>query len=265
MSDELLRIRDWDAIYENNRSREYKKLNWVPIPNRMDGDGYTELVDHPNGAAHFGAWIAIVQVASRSNPRGCLVRDGGRPHDAASLARITRLPVDIFREAIPRLLASIGWLKVVPPADVPQDAAETSQDAAGFSQFKYAEQNRTELNRTEIQNTCASGDARLGDSGSVPFVDERPFETTEPEALSSGEPKPDPQQERRRLDSGRMLGFRNGGMPTGSREAGRRRAMRSASVCRRRPASIGSWKLLGNSRRRCSAGNPRTGRTAQPG
>ncbi len=65
MPDEFLRICDWDTLYENNRTRGYKKLNWVPIPNRMDGDGYTELVDHPNGAAHLGAWIAIVQVASR--------------------------------------------------------------------------------------------------------------------------------------------------------------------------------------------------------
>jgi hypothetical protein len=52
LSEGLLRVRDWDAVYENNRSREYKKLKWVPIPNRMDGDGYTELVDHQNGAAH---------------------------------------------------------------------------------------------------------------------------------------------------------------------------------------------------------------------
>ena len=56
MSEEVLRVRDWDALYENNRTRGYKRLGWVPIPNRMDGDGYTELVDHENGAAHLGAW-----------------------------------------------------------------------------------------------------------------------------------------------------------------------------------------------------------------
>ena len=56
MSEEVLRVRDWDALYENNRTRGDKRLGWVPIPNRMDGDGYTELVDHENGAAHLGAW-----------------------------------------------------------------------------------------------------------------------------------------------------------------------------------------------------------------
>jgi hypothetical protein len=124
MPEEVLGVRDWDALYENNRTRGYKRLAWVPIPNRMDGDGYTELVDHENGAAHLGAWIAIVQVASRCEPRGVLMRDGGRPHDAASLARISRLPVEVFREVLPRLL-NIGWLAVLG-----QNAAEIRQDAA---------------------------------------------------------------------------------------------------------------------------------------
>jgi hypothetical protein len=35
----------------------------------MDGDGYTELVDHDDGAAHLGAWCAIVQIASKCDPR----------------------------------------------------------------------------------------------------------------------------------------------------------------------------------------------------
>jgi hypothetical protein len=52
------------------------------------------------------------------------MRDGGRPHDAASMARISRLPVEVFREVLPRLL-SIGWLAVLG-----QDAAEILQDAA---------------------------------------------------------------------------------------------------------------------------------------
>jgi hypothetical protein len=53
------RVKDWSKIYENNRTRELKRMDWVPIPNKMDGDGFTELVDHPNGAAHLGAWLAL--------------------------------------------------------------------------------------------------------------------------------------------------------------------------------------------------------------
>jgi hypothetical protein len=113
-----LQVKDWDQLYENNRTRKLKRMDWVPVPNRHDGDGYTELVDSPNGAARLGAWLAILQVASRCDPRGTLVRESGRTvphgcasmaHTAESLARITRLPVAAFEDAIPKLI-EIGWL-----------------------------------------------------------------------------------------------------------------------------------------------------------
>src|SRR5689334_14443931 len=97
------RIRDWGKHFENNRTRELKDMRFVILPNKHDGDGYTELLDHKNGASHYGAWVAIVQVASKCEPRGTLLRDGDRPHDSTSLARLTRLPKSVFDEAIPRL------------------------------------------------------------------------------------------------------------------------------------------------------------------
>ena len=122
----LLKIRDWEHHFENNRTRELKSLGWVPLPNRQDGDGYTELLDHKDGASHYGAWVAIVQVASRCDPRGTLLRDGRTSlhcskiaHDSASLSRMTRIPKHILQAAIERLI-SIGWL----------EAVETETDAA---------------------------------------------------------------------------------------------------------------------------------------
>lgn len=106
----LYRICDWDKHFENARSRTLKSLPWVRMPTKQDGDGYTELVSHADGAAHFGGWCAIVQVAARCHPRGTLVRAGGIPHDAPSLARMTRLPADLFESLLPRL-AAIGWLE----------------------------------------------------------------------------------------------------------------------------------------------------------
>ncbi len=103
-----LRIRNWNDLYENNRTRDLKNLNWVPIPNRMDGDSYTELVDHPSAAAHYGAWIAMVSIASRQEPRGVLPREGaGIPQ---ALARISRLPASLFEELIPRLI-QMKWIE----------------------------------------------------------------------------------------------------------------------------------------------------------
>jgi hypothetical protein len=116
----MIEIVGWDKNYENNRTRDMVKMQWVPIPNRLDGDGYTELVSHPNGPAHFGAWCALLAVASRCGKRGTLLRDGGQPHDEASLERITRIPAETWRAALPRLV-TIGWITGY---EIPQEGAE---------------------------------------------------------------------------------------------------------------------------------------------
>ena len=110
MSETILRIVDWDELFENNRTRTMKTMQWVPLPNKHDGDGYTELLDHPDGPLHYACWVTVTQVASRCHPRGTLLRSTGKAHDSASLSRITRIPVPAFDSAIPRLLL-IGWLE----------------------------------------------------------------------------------------------------------------------------------------------------------
>lgn len=137
---DVISIVDWAKNYEINRTRELKRMTWVPMPNKHDGYGYTTLVDHPNGPAHFGAWCALVEVASKCNPRGTLLRGDGLPHDPDSLFRVTRLPVSLWKEALPRL-ASIGWISIeeIPQggagmshrgAVIPHKGATTPQDAA---------------------------------------------------------------------------------------------------------------------------------------
>lgn len=109
----LYQIRDWDRTYENNRTRELKQLAWVPIPNKQDGDGYTAIMSLENGPAIFGAWIACVQIASRCDPRGTLVRDGGKPHDSHSLARMSRMPAGLIEEMLSALSGEdINWLTI---------------------------------------------------------------------------------------------------------------------------------------------------------
>lgn len=170
----LYRITGWADHFENNRTRELKHMDWVPLPNKHDGDGYTELVSHPDGAAHFGAWVAIVQVASKCRPRGTLVRtipqegaglsqegaQGLRPHDPASLSRITRIPVEVFAAAIPRLVA-IGWLApevVASSTDttIPQEGAGIPQEGAAKS---HPTDYGTEGNGREGKPLSADADA----------------------------------------------------------------------------------------------------------
>lgn len=129
----MFRIVDWDLHFENNRTRELKRLEWVPIPNKHDGDGFTELLDHPEGEAHYGAWCLLVQVASKCEPRGTLSRDGARPHDVRSLARMTRCKEGTLATAIKRLVSDIGWLEIVPDPPQQSGVTEISQEDATMS------------------------------------------------------------------------------------------------------------------------------------
>jgi len=110
----LYAVVEWDRHYENAQSRKIDDLRWVPIPNKFDGDGYTALLDHPDGVKHLAAWYLIVSVASRCTPRGTLRRANGEPHTPESLARMTRVPAEVFAGAFARLADSeIGWLSAL--------------------------------------------------------------------------------------------------------------------------------------------------------
>jgi hypothetical protein len=138
---DVLRVRGWSKHFENNRTRELKKLDWVPIPNKHDGDGFSELLEHANGMAHYGAWTLIVQVASKCDERGTLLRDGAKAYDARSLARVTRGSQKVFDEAIPRLL-EIGWLErisVEVQGDAENPATGCGNPATGCTEGKGRE------------------------------------------------------------------------------------------------------------------------------
>jgi hypothetical protein len=104
-------VRDWDQLYENNRSRELARTTWFPAPNDLGADWYAELVSDADGAAQLGIWHSLLMVASKAQPRGALVRGDGQAHTAESLARVTRLSEPLVKAAIERLL-KIGLLEV---------------------------------------------------------------------------------------------------------------------------------------------------------
>lgn len=130
----LYKIRDWDKLFENNRTRDMKRMSWVPVPNRHDGDGYTCLVSRKNGAAIYGAWIVILQVASKCDPRGTLLRAPSKPHDAASISRITRIPEADIQAALIACSDETDWLEVEELAKIPQEGAENRQEGAEIPQ-----------------------------------------------------------------------------------------------------------------------------------
>jgi hypothetical protein len=153
---QVLKITDWGKHFECSQSRNLKAMTWVPIRVNLAGDGYTELLNHPNGAAHFGGWIGLVEVAALCQPRGTLRRGNGKPHDAESLSRITRIPVDILAEAIPRLL-NIGWLERETVASQQDDGA-ILQDTVAPQRSFVATDITDSTDKTETP--CSSGDER---------------------------------------------------------------------------------------------------------
>lgn len=116
------RIRNWDRHYETSKTRPLKNLSWISLPIALDSDGYAELMEHENGASHFGTFVAILEVAAHCVPRGCLLRARAVPHDARSLSRVCRIPEPIVQEAIDRLL-SIGWIETWHDKDTAQTLA----------------------------------------------------------------------------------------------------------------------------------------------
>ena len=108
----LYKIRNWNALFENNRSRTVTKLSWVSIPNRHDGENFTNIVQNEDGAMIFSGFILMVEVASKCNPRGTLIKADGTPHTPPSLSLKTRAPEKWFASAINFLEKYTDWLEV---------------------------------------------------------------------------------------------------------------------------------------------------------
>ena len=153
------RIVDWESLYENNRTRDMKAMTWVPVPVKHDGYGYG-LLTVKNGAARLGAWLAILQTAAKSHPRGTLLRDGRHPHTPESIGVKTRLDPEVIRETIEICLRpDIGWIEVVdvqgdvimpaeiphPPAEIPQEPARKGREGKGIEGTRKKEEKQLAL------------------------------------------------------------------------------------------------------------------------
>jgi len=130
---QVLRIHNWAKLYENNRTRELKVMGWVPIPNKLDGDGYTLIMSLEDGPSIYGTWIACVNLASRCDPRGTLLRSNGEPHTIGSIARITRINEKCVERMIQITSQELNWLildEIEQGAGIPQEGATISHDPA---------------------------------------------------------------------------------------------------------------------------------------
>lgn len=111
-----LSIHDWERTFEDHRTKEIKRLTWIPIPIKQ-GTGYCRLMRHPRGLEFYGAFVALIQVAASCPKRGTLCRADGSEYSVDDLADLTRINTKTLQEAIDFLEQEIGWLENKIPRD----------------------------------------------------------------------------------------------------------------------------------------------------
>lgn len=120
------RVRNWAKHFESSETRRLKMLRWIPIPNSHDGKGFRRLMALPDAAEIFGAWVLILQVASRVPERGILEDEDG-PLTVEDLSFKTGLKSSSFQKALKALSdKSIGWLEVISHPTIVGDAQQLS-------------------------------------------------------------------------------------------------------------------------------------------
>jgi len=111
------RIARWADRFEDAHTRKRKKVGYHCQPNTHSGHRLRLLGARPDGAAIYGAWCLILQVASRCPTRGVLW--DGEPLEPADLAGRTGFPAEAFATAFKVLSAKeFGWI-LPPVADLP--------------------------------------------------------------------------------------------------------------------------------------------------
>ncbi|NQV22850.1 MAG: hypothetical protein HQ518_00660 [Rhodopirellula sp.] len=133
----LLRVRRWDEHFEVAQTRKIKGVpKWIALPVKHDGSRYRRLIEGPNGAARFGVWTLLCQVAMKCRVRGTLADEDG-PLSIEDISLKTGCPLVSLLDALPALL-SIGWLEIIEadnaaPGDVTtNDATEVGESSGTF-------------------------------------------------------------------------------------------------------------------------------------
>lgn len=106
-SDIRYRIRDWDIHFERDRTKQWKHLQWVPIPSKQ-GAGYRTIMAEENGTAIFGCWIALVEQGSQCTPRGDLLK-----YDMKRLSLLTMISESELSASIKFLTETLDWVEVI--------------------------------------------------------------------------------------------------------------------------------------------------------
>ena len=134
-----MKIRDGAKLFETHETRKLKRLSWVPVPNKHDGKGYRRIIRLEDGPMIYAAWLLILQVASKCEPRWVLADSDG-PITPRDLSDKTGFPERYFELAYKYLPSKeIGWLEDTERKEIPGDSPDTPGDSGRFSRTKGRE------------------------------------------------------------------------------------------------------------------------------
>ena len=113
---DLFQIIDWQECFESHRTRVLDKQHHCLVPNKQNGEGYTQLLVMENGEAMYGAFHAIILYLSRQpyhNRLGYLTVDGskdGDPLTFAALAKEIKFSESTVKSMLDTIVNDIGWI-----------------------------------------------------------------------------------------------------------------------------------------------------------
>lgn len=151
----MIHIIDWDKYFEKAQTRKAKSHNWVAMPNSHGGRGYRRMMKQQNGIEIFGAWMLLVQLASKAPRRGYLADENGDAYTVEDLEVYTDCPKEVFERAIP-FLCVIGWISestttVIPPC-YHSDTSVVATTGHNITEQDITEQNNTEHEKPKSEN-----------------------------------------------------------------------------------------------------------------
>lgn len=114
MAGDCYKIKDWESVWENYRSREVAEVRYVSLPVRRKSEARIELMLDDNGLAAFGLFILAVEIAACCPVRGVLADDKGPLTPKRIALRIGRPVAQV--EALHGMLVACGWLV---PCEIP--------------------------------------------------------------------------------------------------------------------------------------------------
>lgn len=110
----MYEIKDWKKTFENARSRQLKRLDWIQFPAGVDSNGSIELASlEDEGLIAESVFNRLCQWTATHPPqlRGKLCRSDGRELSVNQIATHIRVKAETVRKSIELLTSpEVGWI-----------------------------------------------------------------------------------------------------------------------------------------------------------